>query len=102
MVLSNFQNSGRRYKVTSPMSKYQGQLKGVRFTKNIQILIVLDIPHRQFTDVCISCLNKDLLRHWVHLEKSCLSDILKTSHCLSSLMETLLKCYCKMSKKRFY
>ena len=35
-ILSNFENSENRYKeVTSPISRYQGQSKGARFTMKI-------------------------------------------------------------------
>ena len=39
MVLSNFENSGNKYKeVISPMSGYQDHLSGVRFAKKCDSL----------------------------------------------------------------
>ena len=39
----------------------------------------LEMRPRQFPDMCVSCKNYDLLRHWLELKSSCLLNILKTT-----------------------
>ena len=41
-ILLNFENEGNRYnEIKCPMSRYQGQLKGTRFTMKIRFFSVL-------------------------------------------------------------
>ena len=49
------------------------------FIKKIRYWFVLEIRPRQIADVCISCLNNGVLRHWLDFQNKCVLDILKTS-----------------------
>ena len=58
---------------------------------------------RQFLNMCISCKNNGLLRHWLDLRNSCLLDILKMASlvALADTSEMSFRYLFKVPNQRF-